>query len=446
MKKIILGLVCVLFLFVSVPGDILRGPYLSCLTTTSIRITYETNDASDTRIRYSHEGVYRRSDTLSTEIYIPEPVTHHTVEITGLSPGSRYFYRVLSGDSFSPVDSFLTAPTESRFSFLVFGDNRTDSVSHQAVVDAMMEEEGILFVINGGDLVAAGYSVSDWQTFFNIERDLLASYAYYPVLGNHEIPNEQFINYFELPGNERYFSWVIGNCKFIILNTNESYLWGSSQRDWFESELAASGGYDYTFVVFHHPAYSSGNHGSTVAVQLFLVPLMEDYAVDFVFNSHDHSYEHAYVNGIHYLVSGGGGAPLYSVGTSDWTIYSESVHHYIRFDVDGENIRFYAKRPDGSIMDSLVMGSFGIEGSALPDEVSLSAYPNPFNLSVRITLSGRDANVPVDIFDIRGERVVSLSLLDGEAIWAPDNLPAGVYFATIRIDGQNFVDKLVYLK
>ena len=92
------------------------------------------------------------------------------------------------------------------------------------------------------------------------------------------------------------------------------------------------------------------------------------------------------------------------------------------------------------------MGSFGIEGSALPDEVSLSAYPNPFNLSVRITLSGRDANVPVDIFDIRGERVVSLSLLDGEAIWAPDNLPAGVYFATIRIDGQNFVDKLVYLK
>jgi len=34
--------------------------------------------------------------------------------------------------------------------------------------------------------------------------------------------------------------------------------------------------------------------------------------VDIVFSGHDHNYQRYYYNGIYYIISGGGGAPLYS--------------------------------------------------------------------------------------------------------------------------------------
>jgi 3',5'-cyclic AMP phosphodiesterase CpdA len=71
---------------------------------------------------------------------------------------------------------------------------------------------------------------------------------------------------------------------------------------------------------FHHPPWSSGEHGSQLAVRREFGPLFERYGVDLVLTGHDHNYERskpmrgsevasAPTQGVSYLVVGSGGAP-----------------------------------------------------------------------------------------------------------------------------------------
>jgi hypothetical protein len=70
----------------------------------------------------------------------------------------------------------------------------------------------------------------------------------------------------------------------------------------------------------------------------------------------------------------------------------------------------------------------------------LSVYPNPFNPSTTLAYTLRsDANVKIDIFDLRGRRIHSLinkKQLAGEheLKWHAGNVPSGIYICTLSID------------
>jgi hypothetical protein len=70
----------------------------------------------------------------------------------------------------------------------------------------------------------------------------------------------------------------------------------------------------------------------------------------------------------------------------------------------------------------------------------LSVYPNPFNPSTTLAYTLRsDANVKIDIFDLRGRRIHSLinkKQLAGEheLKWHAGNMPSGIYICTLSID------------
>jgi hypothetical protein len=92
------------------------------------------------------------------------------------------------------------------------------------------------------------------------------------------------------------------------------------------------------FKVFfgHHPTYSSGLHGSVKKMQEYLQPLFEEKGVQLVVSGHDHSYERTIVKGVTYVVSGGGGAPLYAqqntLKNPRSLVYREA-YHFVRVDV-----------------------------------------------------------------------------------------------------------------
>ena len=67
----------------------------------------------------------------------------------------------------------------------------------------------------------------------------------------------------------------------------------------------------------HNPPYTATERDNAVdqALRATLVPLFEQYGVDVVFSGDDHFYRHSLRNGIHYIITGGGGAPLHDVGT-----------------------------------------------------------------------------------------------------------------------------------
>lgn len=83
-----------------------------------------------------------------------------------------------------------------------------------------------------------------------------------------------------------------------------------------------------------------------------LARIMRAGDVDIVFSGHDHDYERGRANGLRYIVSGGGGAPLYDLDTKQPHQEAfEATLHFVRVDVVGDSIEIAAIRPDSSVVD-----------------------------------------------------------------------------------------------
>jgi hypothetical protein len=80
----------------------------------------------------------------------------------------------------------------------------------------------------------------------------------------------------------------------------------------------------------------------------------------------------------------------------------------------------------------------------LPETLSLQAYPNPFNSSVRLRLEAQPIERKILLYDLLGREIDVLTVMPfaTELIWSPLQLPTGIYFARL---GHHTV-KLAYLR
>lgn len=332
--------------------NIIRGPYLQHVTKNTIRILWQTNSPSNSIIRFgtSEDLGYFQCDL--------ESKRYHEVEVEKLSTETEYYYQVRSDGAQSNTNLLSTAPNEDTpFAFVVYGDNRTQPLNHQLVVNGIMTEFPD-FVINVGDIIENGWLYGQFDTqFFDQVGALLTTTPIYISIGNHESESAFYYTYFSLPGNERWYSYDYGNSRYIALNSNWPYTQGSAQYTWFEQELqkAQADQVEWLFVFCHHPAYSEGTGGSggTVNMRTSIVPLMEQYEVDVWFSGHIHDYERGELNGVTHLITGGGGGPLNSwkQDFAHITVY-ESRYHFVKVEISGKNANFNAMDPDGIIFDT----------------------------------------------------------------------------------------------
>src|SRR6202011_1935800 len=132
----------------------------------------------------------------------------------------------------------------------------------------------------------------------------------------------------------------------------EAY-WAEQVR-WLEDDLAKNQNADFRFVAAHHPPLTAvkrrqGDNKEMTA----LMPLFEKYKVQAAFFGHDHNYQHHLKNGIHYIITGGGGAPLYDVDvpTPGITQKVESIEHFVQVKVNGGTARVEAFAIDGRLLE-----------------------------------------------------------------------------------------------
>lgn len=137
---------------------------------------------------------------------------------------------------------------------------------------------------------------------------------FFPVLGNHDWNTDHgqpYLDYFALPGNERYYDFTWGPVQFFMISSDSREPDGVSrksiQAQWLEQGLAASQS-PWKLVVMHHPAYSSGTHGS---VDWMRWPF-QSWGADAALAGHDHLYERLIVDGLPYFTNGLGGGAIYS--------------------------------------------------------------------------------------------------------------------------------------
>jgi hypothetical protein len=83
---------------------------------------------------------------------------------------------------------------------------------------------------------------------------------------------------------------------------------------------------------------------------------MRTHGVALVMAGHDHGYERGVVDGLRYLISGGGGAPLYTKTVNrGHSLVKKAVHHFVHFDVDGPDLSFDVVLKDGSVLESCAL-------------------------------------------------------------------------------------------
>jgi MYXO-CTERM domain-containing protein len=228
----------------------------------------------------------------------------------------------------------------------------------------------------GGDLVLDATELN-FQNFFAIEEPLVARVNLLPVLGNHEGDGALMLQKFVLPssspGGERYWVRRFGSLAVLGLDNYSSTSPGSEQYNWLSStlaSLASNPDVKRKFVLLHEGPYDSGPHGSNLSVRNDFVPLFKTHKVDIVFSGHDHDYERGTVDGIKYVVTGAGGADLYTPAGDTWTEVMESTYEYTMVEMQGAKVHYRAYRAlDGSVLDEFWLGQ-EINECSLPADCS----------------------------------------------------------------------------
>ncbi len=140
-----------------------------------------------------------------------------------------------------------------------------------------------------------------------------AENRFFPSLGNHDWNTagaKPYLDYFSLPGNERYYDFVRGPVHFFAVDSDDREPDGvgskTVQAAWLQQALAASTS-PWNIVYFHHPPYSSGMHTSREWMRWPFAA----WGADAILSGHDHTYERLLVDGLPYFVNGAGGNGLY---------------------------------------------------------------------------------------------------------------------------------------
>lgn len=137
---------------------------------------------------------------------------------------------------------------------------------------------------------------------------------FFPALGNHDWLTRSlpYLDYFELPGNERYYDVVWGHVHLFVIDSDkrepDGIGPGSKQAAWLRERLSASTA-RWKVVAMHHPPYSSGVHGSSTELRW----PYEAWGASLVLAGHDHHYERVEVGKVPYIVNGLGGRSVYRV-------------------------------------------------------------------------------------------------------------------------------------
>jgi acid phosphatase type 7 len=335
-------------------SGIAKGPYLQNPTTSAITVCWVSDEETTGTVEYLPDTDSRSDFTGANTARDKAKAQYHKVRLTGLKPYTRYRYRVTCDSRISPIGTFKTAaPLAQPFKFIAYGDTRTQPNVHADVLRRMGLFEPD-FVIQSGDLVADGENQVQWDEYWRTAERFLLNVPMYPALGNHERGGAPYFRYFEVP---QEYSFDYGNVHFVALNSNRPASEHAAQEEWLRKDLAAHQSATWRVAFFHHTLYTcttiASRREQELKLRARLEPIFKAGNVQLVVNGHDHNYQHHVANGIHYVVSGGGGAPLYDVNPdTPFVKKAKKTHHHCELSVDGPKMSVRAVEPDGSVIEA----------------------------------------------------------------------------------------------
>jgi len=339
--------------------EIIIGPYTQNVTNISITILWETNTyTNNNRIEYGETTDYRYIEYGKSDTY------HH--EITIHPTFSFGHYKVISDDIESDDFEFKLesqCQDTGMFTCVLYGDSRGvwDDWNHATQVTNAINAEHPDLAIHLGDMVDNGTIHSEWTSWLNLMKPLMQNTTVFGVLGNHEENADRYFEIFALPNNEKWYSFDYGPCHFTILDQYDLWTVFSPQYRWLKQDLSTTNK-SIKIVCFHAPIFCSEGQGHKPRVDIRNIwePIFSQYNVNLVFQSHNHNYERTNpINGITYVVSGGGGGPLYMPGNAGFINTSKMAYHYCLLNVSLEtnNVAVTMKGINEEIYDEFIVNT-----------------------------------------------------------------------------------------
>ena len=212
--------------------------------------------------------------------------------------------------------------------FAVIGDYGADTAGEAAVAALVKSWRPEFLITLGDNNYPSGEAATIDRNIGQFYAEYIGNYRgrfgpgsaknrFWPSLGNHDwvAGLTAYLDYFTLPGNERYYDVDLGLVHLYAIDSDVHEPDGispeSKQAAWLKERLLASKAC-YDVVYFHHPAYSTADHGPSLPLRW---PFRE-WGAEVVFAGHDHTYERFLVDGIPYFVNGLGGASKYEFPTA----------------------------------------------------------------------------------------------------------------------------------
>ena len=335
-------------------------------------------------------------------------VTHYKAALTGLTPATRYAYRVGGGSSFSHWHCFATASAGlAPFRFIYLGDaqNGLDRKWPPVVRAAFAAAPDARFAVHAGDLVGDGYDDRQWGAWLAGMGAKAPEVPAVPVPGNHDVIRsalsrvfaapELWNAHFAVPANgpadlpelagQSYFLDYQG-IRVVALDVNAfaNDDFRESQRSrvrraqaaWLRRVLSVNP-QRWTVVVQHYPMHSIVKRRDYTSMRAALGPIYDEFRVDLVLQGHDHAY------GRTHKVQGGRLADPRAPGTIYVTSVSGSKMYgitsrqdprmarlregeqlYQVVSVAGDRLSFESRAVDGTLVDGFeLVRSAGLASS-----------------------------------------------------------------------------------
>ena len=365
-----------------------RGPYLQMGGQTSLNVRWRTSAAQNSRVEIG--TVYGTYTTIFSDA---ASVTEHEVQLTGLSPDTKYWYRIGNSVNMGAPDPdkfFRTAPSATpnrKLRFAVFGDCGRNDLSYRSLsiqhYQNYLTTNGIdaadAWLLLGDNAYTNGTDAEYTSGFFTpFQGNIMKNHKLYPAPGNHDYygatqtsRTHAYYQNFTIPtagqlggvasGTEAFYSYDIGNVHFLSLDSygiespSNTRLYDTTgpQVTWIKNDLAANTK-KWVVAYWHHPPYTMGSHNSNseaelVNIRFNFIRILERLGVDMILCGHSHDYERSKLLNGHYgtevstasmtpfLKSSSSGAYDGTVNSCVYTTASNSQNHGTVYVVAGSS-------------------------------------------------------------------------------------------------------------
>ncbi len=318
-----------------------KQPYSMAPTTNSVKILWQMSEESEPTnavIYYGTDPANLDQSIQSSDGWnVADEGYMHVVTLTGLQPNTRYYFTVGANATrrFDKICSTKTAPEQgTAFRIFTISDIHGNARNNWSNMQDFICDLNCDISLMNGDFVSSKGNDRNWNNyFFTPGAPFLSQVPLMSSSGNHETGDpftyrwSSFYDYFHQfahegacegdtidPRNEAYFHFTYGNADVIMLNLNgdpssPQFLPGSRQYAWADSVL-----YTCTrpwIIICHHVGvHTTGYHGQWADEPRQMGALFEKHVAlgkrILSLSGDDHSFEHLYKDGVHYLRPGCG--------------------------------------------------------------------------------------------------------------------------------------------